>query len=327
MKWLATLAAGALCAALAAPTTVLAQNAQAYPTKPVSLVVPVRPGGILDAVARMIQQPMNQALGQPVIVDNKPGASGNIAATLVAKSPADGYNLLVGYSMFHVGNPSMFEKLAWDPIRDFQPVAMLVVAPHVVGVHPDQPIKTMKELVEYARANPNKMNYATSGNGSVPHVGMELFKQQNGLQIGHIPYNGAGPAMADVIAGRVELTIATPPSLMGYVQNGRLRALAVAAKNRHPLIPDVPTSEEAGFPGFELEAWVALFAPMGTPPDVVAKLSEAARQALQRPEVQEAARAAGMEIRHMGPQALDKQVREDLAYWSKVIKDANIRID
>jgi tripartite-type tricarboxylate transporter receptor subunit TctC len=298
-----------------------------YPTRPVTLVVGVPPGGILDSVARMVAPTMSQSLGQSVVVENKAGASGNIAATAVARSAPDGYNLLVGYSMFHVGNPSMFSNLSWDPVRDFAPVAMLVVSPHVLAVNPSVPAKTLREFVDYARANPGKLSYASSGNGSVPHVGVELFKQQNNLFIVHVPYRGGGPAMLDVVAGNVDMTVATPPTLLGFVQSGKLRALAVAAKQRLPQLPDVPTSAEAGFPGFELEAWVALFAPKGTPPAIVDKISAAAKLALESPAVRKSAEAAGLEIRYMTPPQLDAVVRSDIKYWSKVIKSRNIRIE
>ena len=302
--------------------------AQPFPSKPVTLVVPVAPGGILDTVARMLAADMSKHLGgQPVIVDNKPGASGNIGASHVAKSPADGYTLLVGYSMFHVGNPSMFRNLAWDPLKDFTSVAMAAVSPHVVAVHPSVPAKTLRELVDLAKKEPGKLNYASPGSGSVPHVGMELFKQQAGIDIVHVPYKGAGPMMQDVVGGAVQSTIATPPSILGFVQSGRVRALAVAAKSRHPLLPDVPTTGESGYPNFELEAWVALFAPAGTPRDVVQKLSEATREALKSPAVIERARTTGMEIRYQTPAELDATVKADLQYWSKVIKDAGIKAD
>ena len=325
MTMLSRLAAIACALAVLGPT---AAFSQAFPSRPVTLVVPVAPGGILDTVARMIAADMSKGLdGQPVVVDNKPGASGNIGAGYVAKSAADGYTLLVGYSMFHVGNPSMFGNLAWDPLRDFASVAMVAVSPHVVAVNPNVPVRTLKELVDLAKKEPGKLNYASPGSGSVPHVGMELFKQQAGIDIVHVPYKGAGPMMQDVIAGTVQATIATPPSLLGFVQSGRVRALAVAAKTRHPLMPDVPTTAEAGFPNFELEAWVALFAPAGTPADVIARLTTAVRDALGSPAVIERARATGMEIRYQSPRELDATVKADLQYWSKVIKDAHIRAD
>jgi len=300
---------------------------QAFPNKPITVVVPVAPGGILDTVARMIAPEMQKALGQPIVVDNKPGASGNIGATIVAKAKPDGYTLLMGYSMFHVGNPSMFANLQWDPLKDFTSVAMLVNSPHVLAVNPSVPANNIKELVALAKAQPGKLNYATPGSGSVPHVGMELFKQQTGTDFTHVPYKGAGPAMQDVIAGNVQVTVATPPSLLQFVQAGRLRALAVAAKTRHPLLPDVPTAAEQGYPDFVLEAWLALFAPTGTPPDVVAKISAAAKQALSNPEVAEKTRATGMTMYYLPPSELDVVVKNDLAYWSKVIRDAKIKAD
>jgi len=302
-------------------------QAPAFPSKSVTLVVPVAPGGILDAVARMLAPEMAKQLGQPVVVDNKAGASGNIGATFVAKSAPDGYTLLVGYSMFHVGNPSMFKDLAWDPIRDFSSVAMVAVSPHVIAVHPSVPARTLQELVALAKKEPGKLNYASPGSGSVPHVGMELFKQQAGIDVMHVPYKGAGPMMQDVIAGQVQMTVATPPSLLGFVQTGRVRALAVAAKTRHPLLPDVPTTAEAGYPSFVLEAWVALFAPAGTPRPVIEKLTAAAAEALKAPEVVERARATGMAIRFMPPAELDATVKADLAYWSNVIRNARISAD
>ena len=314
--------------ALGLPLVPSAAHSQtSYPTRPVTLVVPVPPGGILDTVARMVVPSMTQTLGQPVVIDNKAGAGGNIGASFVAKSAPDGYNLLVGYSMFHVGNPSMYPNLSWDPLRDFTPIGMLVVSPHVLAVHPSVPAKNLRELVDLARANPGKLNYATSGNGSVPHVGVELFKQQNNIFITHIPYRGAGPAMLDVVAGNVQMTVATPPSLAGFVQSGKMRPLAVAASKRLALMPDVPTSAEAGFPGFELEAWVALFAPMGTPPAAVQKLTEAVKLAMESPNVRKSAETAGVEIRYMPPAQLDAVVRKDIQYWSNVIKTANIRAD
>ena len=318
----------ALMAAAASFAASLAMSQPAaFPTRPVTLVVPVAPGGILDTVARMLAPEMGTQLGQPIVVDNKPGASGNIGATFVARSKPDGYTLLVGYSMFHVGNPAMFRDLAWDPLRDFASVAMVAVSPHVVAVHPSVPAHTLKELVDLARASPGKLNYAFPGSGSVPHVVMELFKQKAGIDIVHVPYKGAGPMMQDVIAGAVQVTVATPPSLLGFVQSGRVRALAVAAKERHPLLPDVPTTAEAGYPSFQLEAWIALFAPAGTPVETIARLTHAVQESLKAPAVMERARATGMTIRFMPPAGLDATVRTDLAYWSKVIREAHITAD
>ena len=304
-----------------------AVQAQPYPSRPITVIVPVAPGGILDYVARLIGTPLSKALGQPVIVENKPGASGNIGATLVARAKPDGYTLLMAYSMFHVGNPTMFSNLQWDPLRDFAPVAMLVVAPHLVAVHPSLPVASLQDLVSYARANPGKINYASPGNGSVPHVGVELFKQLTKIDLAHVPYKGAGPAMQDVISGQVQMAVATPPSVMQHIQAGKLRGLAIAAKSRSPLLPDLPTSAEAGFPAFELEAWLALFAPAGTPPDAIKRLTDALRQILDTEDVKKAAANSGITPRYMAPAELDQVVRADLVYWSKVIRDAGIKAD
>lgn len=317
-RFLATLT-GLLCIASA--------HAQTFPSRPVTLIVPVPPGGILDYVARLVAPPLSKALGQPVVVENKSGASGNIAATYVARAKNDGYTMLVGYSMFHVGNPTMFSQLQWDPLRDFSSVAMLAVSPHLVAVHPSLPVNNLQELVNYARANPGKVNYGTPGNGSVPHVGVELFKQLTKVNFTQVPYKGSGPMMIDVISGQVQMTVATPPSVMSHIQAGKLRGLAIAAKQRSPLMPEVPTSAEAGFPGFELEAWVALFAPAGTPPEAVKRLTDAVKQVLDTEEVKKAATASGIEARHMTPAQLDQVVKTDLEYWSKVIREAKISAD
>jgi len=324
-RWFAPLSAALLAPMLA--LTCGTAGAQAFPSRAVTMIVPVAPGGILDQSARMVAPAMGAALGQPVVIDNRPGASGNIGAVAVARAKPDGYTLLIGYSMFHVGNPAMFKDLQWDPLRDFTGVGMIAVAPHVITVNPAQPFQTLKELVDYARANPGKLNYSTSGNGSVPHVGMELFKQLYKVEITHVPYKGAGPAAQDAIAGIVQMTVATPPSVIGFIRNGRLRALATAAKSRAAVLPDVPTTAEAGFPGIEMEAWVSIFAPTGTPPEVLAKLSAALKQSLDTPEAQKSAATAGMDIRFMTPAQLDAQVRRDIGYWQPVIRNARISID
>lgn len=326
MKRLFTASAIALSLAVVSATASTAAFA-AFPDKPVRIIVPVPPGGILDQVTRIITAPMEEILKQPVVVENKPGASGNIAANNVARSAADGYTLLAGYSMFHVGNPVMYKKLEWDPIKDFAPVAMLVSSPHLVAVNPNVPIKSMQELVDYAKANPGQLNYATSGNGSVPHIGMELFKQNTGVDITHVPYKGAGPAVQDVLAGHVEMTVATPPSLASFVTTDKLRPLAVAAKSRIAMLPNVPTTAEAGFPGFELEAWVGLLAPAGTPDDVLKTLNDAVRQALQNEKVKESLAAAGVLPWPMTPAEMDQQIRKDIDYWQPVIRKANITIE
>jgi tripartite-type tricarboxylate transporter receptor subunit TctC len=300
--------------------------AQAFPSKPITLIVPNPPGGVVDSSARLIGDALGRTLGQPVIIENKGGASGNIAYQQVARSPKDGYTLLISYSAYHVGNPSMFSKLPWDQ-KDFAPVALLTAATNVITSHPSVPANNLREFVAHVKANPGKVNYASQGNGSLSHVGTALFEQTTRTEMVHVPYKGSGPAIQDVLGGQVEVFMTTPPSVMGHVQQGKLRAYAVTSKSRHPMMPDVPTTAEAGLPGFELEAWVGLFAPAGTPPAVVAQISEAVKKVLDQPEAKQRASALGIEPRYLDPQGLAALVTRETEYWGQVIKSRNIRAD
>jgi len=302
-------------------------NAQSFPDRPIALVVPNPPGGLVDTSARLLSEPLTRVIGQTVVVDNKPGASGNIAYQYVANSKPDGYTLLISYSGYHVGNPALMDKLPWDPIKDFAPIALLTVSTNVIAVHPSIPVNNLKEFIAYAKANPGKLNYASQGNGSVSHIGTEMFKQTTGVDMVHVPYKGSGPAIQDVLAGQVQVFISTPPSLMQHIQSGKLKGLAVTGKNRHPGMPNVPTTAEAGLPSFQLESWVGLFAPAGTPAPVVAKLTESVKKSLALPEVKERADAAGVELRYLTPAQTEALVQKELPYWSKVIKSAHITLD
>ena len=275
--------------------------AQTFPDRPITLVVPNPPGGLVDTSARLLSEPLSRVIGQPVIVDNKPGASGNTAYQYVAKAKPDGYTLLISYSGYHVGNPALMDKLPWDPIKDFSPVALLTVSTNVIAVHPSVPVNNLKEFIAYAKANPGKLNYASQGNGSVSHIGTEIFKQTTGVDMVHVPYKGSGAAIQDVLAGQVQVFISTPPSLMQHIQSGKLKGLAVTGKSRHPGMPNVPTTTEAGLPSFQLESWVALYAPTGTPTPVITKLTDSVKQSLAMPEVKERAEAAGVELRYLNP--------------------------
>ena len=301
--------------------------AQNFPDKTITLVVPNPPGGLVDTSARLLSEPLSRVIGQTVIVDNKPGASGNIAYQFVANAKPDGYTLLISYSGYHVGNPALMDKLPWDPIKDFSPVALLTVSTNVIAVHPSVPVNNLKELIAYAKANPGKLNYASQGNGSVSHIGTEMFKQSTGTDMVHVPYKGSGPAIQDVLAGQVQVFISTPPSLMQHVQSGKLKGLAVTGKNRHPGMPNVPTTAEAGLPSFQLESWVALYAPAGTPAPVITKLTNSVKKALALPEIKERSDAAGVELRYLTPAATDALVKKELPYWNKAIKAANITLD
>ena len=300
--------------------------AQAYPAKAISFIVPNPPGGVVDTSARLVGDPLARLLGQPVVIENKGGASGNIAYQQVALAPKDGYTLLISYSAYHVGNPALFAKLPWAQ-KDFVPVALLTAATNVIAVHPSVPANTLKEFIAYAKANPGKLNYASQGNGSLSHVGTALLEQTTGISMTHVPYKGSGAAVQDVLGGQVQVFMTTPPSVMQHVQSGKLKAFAVTGKTRHPGLPNVPTTAEAGLPGFELEAWVGLFAPAGTPPAVVQLLTDKVKAALATPEAKGVADRAGIEIRYLGPEALGALVQRDTAYWGQVIKAKDIRAD
>lgn len=302
-------------------------HAQTFPDHAIALVVPNPPGGLVDTSARLLSEPLSRVIGQTVIVDNKPGASGNIAYQYVANAKPDGYTLLISYSGYHVGNPALMDKLPWDPIKDFSPVALLTVSTNVIAVHPSVPVNNLKELIAYAKANPGKLNYASQGNGSVSHIGTEVFKQTTGIDMVHVPYKGSGAAIQDVLAGQVQVFITTPPSVMQYVQSGKLKGLAVTGKSRHPGMPNVPTTAEAGLPSFQLESWVALYAPAGTPASVIDKLTQSVKKSLALPEVKERAAIAGVELRYLNPVAMDALLKKELPYWNKAIKAANITLD
>ncbi len=303
-----------------------AAMAQAYPSKPITLVVPNPPGGFVDASARILSDSLAKVAAQPVVIDNKGGGSGNVAYSFAARAAPDGYTLLNSYSAYHVGNPNLSPKLPWAQ-KDFVPVALITVATNVITVHPSVPANNLGEFIAYVKKNPGKLSYASQGNGSLSHIGTEMFKLQTGTSMVHIPYRGSGPALQDVLSGQVQVFITTPPSVMGQVQASKLKGLAVAGKARHPGLPGVPTTSEAGLKGFELEAWVGIFAPAGTPPDVVAKLSGLVKSALELPETKTRADAAGIELRYQPPAALDVLVAKETEFWAKTIKSAGIKAD
>jgi tripartite-type tricarboxylate transporter receptor subunit TctC len=298
-------------------------GAQGYPAKPITLVVPNPPGGLVDGSARLLADPLARLLNQSVVVENKGGGSGNVAYAQVARATPDGYTLLASYSAYHVGNPSLIAKLPWAQ-KDLAPVALVTVATNLIAVHPSVPANSLQEFIAYLKKNPGRLSYASQGNGSLSHVGTEMFKQMTGTSMVHIPYRGSGTAIQDVLSGQVQVFITTPPSVMGHVQAGKLKGLAVAGPTRHPGVPSVPTTAEGGLKGFELEAWVAIFAPAGTPPDVVQKLTTTIRQALDQPETKTRAAAAGIELRYLPPDRLGALVERETQYWAKIIKAGKI---
>lgn len=297
---------------------------EGYPNRPITLIVPSAPGGTTDFTARLIAEPLSRVLGQPVVVENKGGASGNIGGQAVALAKPDGYTLLVAYSGYQVGNPHLFKKAPWDPIKDFSPVAFLTRAPQVIVATPGLPVNDLKELTAYAKANPGKLNYASSGNGSIQHISAELLKQITGTRMAHIPYKGAGPAVQDLMAGQVDLFITTPASVIGQIKGDKLKALAVTSTTRLSALPNVATAGEQGIKNFNIDSWFALYAPAGTPPDVVKKLNTEINKILARPEVQKKAEDSGTFVEQMTPAQLATFTKKEYDFWGKVIQNASI---
>ena len=322
-QWIMS-AAGAVVALLCGHTA-LAQGK--FPERPITIVVPSAPGGSTDFTARLIAEPLSRALGQPVVVDNKAGASGNIGNQIVAKAKPDGYTLLLAYSGFQVGNPHLFKKTGWDPIKDFAPVSMLTRAPQVLATRANLLVNNVRELIAFAKANPDKLNYASSGNGSIQHIAAELFKQMTGTSITHVPYKGAGPAVQDLLGGQVDIFITTPASVVQHIKADKLKGLAVTSNTRLTSLPQVPTTREVDLKEFTLDSWFALYAPAGTPNEVVQLLNTEIAKILTSPELKKRAEDAGTLIEHMGPAQLGDYTRKELAYWGRVIQDAKITAD
>lgn len=309
----------------AVATTVISVSAvAAYPERPVVLVNPYAAGGPADVVARSLARALEKRLGQPVVVENKPGGGASIGTGFVARAKPDGYTLLLQYSGFQVITPHVTPTSGWDPIKDFAPVANVLSAPQVVVVRPDLPIKSLKDLVAYAKANPGKLNYASSGNGSLQQVATELLNQMAGTQITHIPYKGTGPALNDLLGGAVDMTITTPPPLLGQIAAGKLRALAVTGNTRLASLPDVPTAAEAGYPGLIVSSWFAMYAPRDTPAPVVDKIAGEIQKIMQTEAFRQKAAEQGAEAEFMGPKTLGDYTRAELDRWGKVVKAAGI---
>jgi tripartite-type tricarboxylate transporter receptor subunit TctC len=320
------LGAAALCAAASA----LAQgpapgSGQAWPSKPIRLVVGFPPGGGNDIVARLLGANMQETWGQPVVVENRPGAASIIAAELVAKAAPDGYSLLVNATGGMSINPVLYPKLPYDPLRDFEPIGMVGVFPLVLVVHPSVPARSVRELIAYARKNPGKLNYS-AGSTSF-QVATEMFKQMTGTDIRHIPYKGSAASINAVLAGDVQLTIVDTPPLAGHLQSDRIRALAVTSAKRAPGMPDLPTLAEAGVPRYDMSLWIGLFAPAGTPGDIVARLSAEVARIVRVPEVREKLVAMGVDPLGNGPEQVTEWIRNEIARYGPVVKAANIRAE
>jgi tripartite-type tricarboxylate transporter receptor subunit TctC len=299
--------------------------AQIYPDKQVTLVVGATPGGSTDLTARLIADPLAKALGKPVVVENKAGASGNIAALQVARAKPDGYTLLVQYSGYHVGNPALFANLQWDPVKDFAPVALALSAPHVIVVHPDVKANSLKEFAELVKAKPGTISYASAGSGSIQHIASELFTQITGGQMLHVPYKGSGSAITDLVSGRVDMFNTTPPGVISQIRAGKLRAIAYTGRKRHPMLPEVPTSAESGMPEYEISSWFAVFAPAKTPPAVIERLAMEIKKVVESDDYERKAEEQGAFAAYMGPDELAAFAKKEIEYWGKVIRTAGIK--
>ena len=318
----------ALAFGLAALGTSAVAQPAAYPSKPIRLVIGFAPGGAADYVARAMSDSFSKALGQPVVVDNKPGNGSSIAADIVAKAPADGYTLLIASPSSISVNPALNPKLSYKP-SDLQPVTKMTTSPLVLAVNPATGIRTVPELIAAAKKEPGKLNYSTSGNGSAPHLGAALFTMLTGAQITHVPYRGGALAVQSVMAGDTQLTFGTSPSVLPQAgSGGRLRAIAVSTRERSPLVPDLPGMKEAGLPEYNIEFWYGMFVPAGTPPAVVRKIYDATISAMQQPSVKAALAREGTEVSLSGsPEQFNSFLTEDGKFWVNLVKNANVKVE
>jgi tripartite-type tricarboxylate transporter receptor subunit TctC len=303
-----------------------AARAQAWPSKPIRLVSPFPPGAVVDTLCRTLAPPLGEALGQPVVVENRAGAGGNIGMELVAKAAADGYTLGMGSIGTHGINPSVYARMPFDPVRDFAPITFVASNINVVVVHPSLPVNDVRQLVDYARAHPGKLSYGSAGAGTSQHLAGELFKQITGVEMTHVPYKGAGPAVSDLVGGQIPLMFVDLSATLAHIRAGKLRALAVLTRERTPLL-DVPTAIEQGIAGLDVNAWFGLFAPAGTPSELVARLNAASVTALRQPATRERLESLGLTPAPGAPEELARLVRAELERWAKVAKAANLKLE
>ncbi len=310
-----------MLAALAAGTSL----SQTYPAKPVRIVAPFAPGGGTDFIARLIAQKLTERLGQQVIVENKPGAGGNLGAEFAVKSAPDGYTLLLIAGSYTV-NPSIY-KLSFDPVNDISPIVQLSQGPFVVAVHPSVPAKTLRELIDYARKEPDKLSYASAGSGSITHLASELFLDMAKIKMVHVPYKGTGPALNDTIAGNTQLIFGSVATSLQFIKSGRLRGLAVTTPQRIAAAPELPTVTEAGVPGYQVVLWHGLVGPKGLSAGVVERLNRAANDALKSKDVEDLLATDGVAPAGGSPEQFRALIKADIARWSGVVKQANIKAD
>lgn len=314
------------CAAIIAPASTTAY-AQTYPARPVKLVVPYPPGGSADILARAVGQKLSDQLGQPVVVENRPGAGTAVGTEFVARSQPDGYTLLLGTVSSHAMNPALSTKLGYDPIKDFAPIAPVATIPFVLILHPSVPVQTVKEFVDHARSRPDKINYSSAGTGTSNHLAGELFNLTAGIAMTHVPYKGSAPALQDLIAGHVQAMFDLVPTSLPRVQAGTVKAIAVTSGTRVPGLPGVPTLKEAGYPDFEVSAWFGIFAPAGTPTAIVGRLHEETTKALASSELKDKLGPLGMETMQGSSESFSRLVANDLDKWRGVVKSAKIQAE
>src|ERR1035437_8932640 len=310
---------------VAALCLVSAVNAETYPAKSIRFIVPFPPGGPTDVLARVLGQKLSEQMGQPVVLDNRPGAGGNLGLELAAKSAPDGYTLLLGAVGTLTISPYLYAKLNYDPARDFQPISLVASMPNVLLVHPSVPAKTLKELVQLAKASPGKLNFGSGGAGTSNHLGGELLKSMTKIDIVHVPYKGASQAMLGLIGGQIDIVVIGTPTAIPQIQGGKVRALAVLSSSRLPAIANVPTAGEAGFPGYEVTTWYGVLVPAGTSKDIVARLNTELAKVMTVPASRDRIVGAGFDPMTSTPQQFAEFIKAESLRWGKVIKDAGIR--
>ncbi|MCC6531991.1 MAG: tripartite tricarboxylate transporter substrate binding protein [Burkholderiales bacterium] len=301
-------------------------HAQAYPSKPIRFIVPWPPGGGADIMSRLINQPLGDALGQQVIIDNRGGAAGNIGAELAAKSPADGYTIVFAYSGTHSVNPHIYRKMPFKE-SDLAPVIQLASVPQVVVVHPSLPVKNIRDLIAVVKARPGQLSYASSGNGAINHLAGELFKMRTATDIVHVPYKGGGPAAVALLSGEVGMIFGEPASMIGYLKAGKLRALAVTSAKRALSLPELPTMAESGVAGYDVTSWNGILVPAGTPREIIARLNAELNKLIATPAMRDKMIGLGYEPAGGTPEKFGEFIRAELAKWAPVVKAANVRVD
>jgi tripartite-type tricarboxylate transporter receptor subunit TctC len=326
-RFLITIAGVPLLWAAAALSALAQAPAAPYPSRPVKLVIPFPPGGPLDIIGRAIAQKLTESWGQSVVVDNRPGAGGNIGADIVAKSAPDGYTILMGALSTHAVNPTLYAKMPYDAVRDFAPITLVAVTPNVLVVNASLPVATAKEFIAYAKANSGKLAFGSGSNGSAGHLAGELFKVETGTDITHVPYKGGAPATQALLAGDTQFMFDNLANAMPQVKAGKLRALAVTTAQRSKLAPDLPTMAEAGLPGFDISTWFGLLAPAGTPKDVIAKWNADVAKILNSPEMRERLTAQGADPAPTTPEQFAAFIQSEIAKYARIVRASGAKVD